>query len=132
MTVNDNLGTQATGTFSITLSEGDSSTNPPTPCGAVALYQLWSPLPDAVNSKPYAAQLAVVGGTYPFTWSVASGNLALSGLVLDQARGVVRGTPFASAAGQTFTFTIDVTDSSTPQQDAPAYYGEPAFSITVH
>jgi hypothetical protein len=50
--------------------------------------------------------------------------------VLDLARGVVRGTPMASASGQTFTFAINVTDSSSPPQAASNPSGA-TYSITV-
>jgi len=48
--------------------------------------------------------------------------------VLDQARGVVRGTPPASAAGQSFTFTIQVTDSANP----PNIVGGGPYTLNVH
>ena len=129
MTVNDDTGTQAAGMFTMSISQGNSSTKPPTPCGA-AVPSLQSPsnLPDATNSKPYAAQIHLTGVTLPVTWSLASGNLPASGLVLDQARGVVRGTPPASAAGQSFTFTIQVTDSANP----PNIVGGGPYTLNVH
>src|SRR5262249_47236912 len=49
-------------------------------------------LPDAVVGVSYPAQaLAATGGTTPYTWSVASGNLPL-GLTLSTG-GLISGTP---------------------------------------
>jgi sugar lactone lactonase YvrE len=63
----------------------------------------------AVASVPFSATLDAAGGTSPYTWSVASGSLP-AGLTLSSS-GVISGTP--SAQG-TSTFSVKVTDSSTP------------------
>ncbi len=59
---------------------------------------------------PYNSSLVAVGGTYPYTWSLASGNLP-PGLSLTIA-GFIVGTPTQLG---TFNFSLQVTDSgSTP------------------
>ncbi len=47
----------------------------------------------------------------PLTWSIYSGSLP-PGLVLDQARGVIRGTPDNSDAGETYSFRIEAKDKA--------------------
>ena len=82
-----------------------------------------STLPYGVVSKAYPQQtLAVVGGSPPYTWSVAGGNLPI-GLSLDPATGQITGTP--SLAG-TFDFDLLVQDSSVAPQ-----VGTTALSILI-
>jgi hypothetical protein len=69
-------------------------------------------LPGAVG-VPYSASLQALGGTTPYTWSVASGRLP-AGLVLSSA-GVIGGTP---RSARSVTFTVEVLDSSTPTAQA--------------
>ncbi len=69
-------------------------------------------LPDAITGYGYGASLWAIGeGVLPWSWYLASGELP-PGLVIDQARGVVRGTPNSSAAGNTYSFTITVKDNN--------------------
>jgi hypothetical protein len=63
-------------------------------------------LPPAELNTPYMATLEAVGGTPPYTWSIASGSLP-PGLSLS-SDGTITGTP--SATG-TFTFSLEVVDS---------------------
>ena len=65
----------------------------------------------AVNQS-YSAQLAATGGSRSYTWTVVSGSLP-SGLSLGSS-GLISGTP--SAAGSPVSFTVQVVDTSTPQQ----------------
>jgi hypothetical protein len=81
-------------------------------------------LADAQANKPYGASLPVMGGMVegeggmpPFSWfedTTYSGrsDFDLSGLVIDQSSGIVRGTPFNSASGKTLRFRIIVKDSA--------------------
>jgi hypothetical protein len=120
MTVSDG-STTANGTFTFIAETASSATADGVPgvgCG-VALFQqshlFTITLPDAKAGSGYGASLYVTvgggsaGGTLPLTWNLGTGTLP-QGLVIDTARGVVRGTPFSSAAGQTFNFTITVRD----------------------
>jgi hypothetical protein len=63
-------------------------------------------LPFGTVHVPYSATLAAVGGTPPYTWSLASGSLP-PGLNISPT-GMITGTPTVSG---TFSFTIKVTDS---------------------
>ncbi len=67
-------------------------------------------LPAATVGSTYDQQLAASGGIQPYTWLVSSGSLP-AGLYLDPEGGELYGTP--TTAG-TSTFTVEVTDSSTP------------------
>jgi hypothetical protein len=71
----------------------------------------------------YNQQLAATGGIAPLVWSLAAGSSPLpSGLSLSTA-GAITGTP--SATG-TFSFTVQVADSSSPKQVATK-----AFTLTI-
>ncbi len=74
-------------------------------------------LADATANQPYGASLGALGGEPPYSWSEDTsyegrGDFALSGLVIDQARGIVRGTVNNSAAGKTLRFRVVVRDNT--------------------
>jgi hypothetical protein len=68
-------------------------------------------LPLGTQSSPYLAMLQAVGGTGPYTWSLASGSSLLLGLSLSPA-GVISGTVDPSVAAGTYHFTVQATDSA--------------------
>ncbi len=70
-------------------------------------------LPGGTVGTAYSTTLAASGGTSPYSWTVASGSLA-AGLSLSNV-GTISGTP--TSAGQS-NFTVQVTDSSSPVQNA--------------
>jgi len=67
-------------------------------------------LPSTNRTQAYSQTLTAVGGTAPYTWSLASGDLP-AGLSLSAA-GVVSGSTTALVAAGTYNFTAQVTDSS--------------------
>jgi hypothetical protein len=64
-------------------------------------------LPAGTQNVPYAATLAAVGGTPPYSWSLSAGALP-NGLGLS-AGGAISGTPTAIG---TFTLTVVATDAA--------------------
>jgi hypothetical protein len=71
-----------------------------------------SALPEGTVGTPYSSIIAATGGTQPYSWSISTGSLP-SGLTLSGTSGSISGTP--TSAGQ-FSFTVKVTDSSSPPQ----------------
>ncbi len=81
---------------------------------------------------PYpGATLTASGGTAPLTWAVTAGSLP-AGLVLNDATGVISGTPTAAGSDN---FTATLTDSSTPSPETAkvklSITITPALSITT-
>jgi hypothetical protein len=65
-------------------------------------------------SEPYNVTLAANGGNPPYTWGLTTSSGALPpGLTLTATTGNIFGTPSASSQ---YTFTVQVTDSSSPRQ----------------
>lgn len=134
-------------TFKMTVTAGSyTATSPPYSVvtmnygsGLVptALLQQYQPdvdpnvlqLMDAEPGKAYGASLYVLGGTPPYRWlvnTVYSNDLGNAGLSVSPTTGVVIGTPFSSAAGQTLRFKVIVTDA---RGDTAVF--EPIYSIRV-
>jgi hypothetical protein len=107
------------GSFAIVLGATDSGTPPQTASQAVTLSV--TPVGLAVSGQPlspapvnvaYHSQIAVYGGTPPFSWTVSSGNLP-PGLTLNAATGSIDGTPTQNG---TYNFVPQITDSGNPAQ----------------
>ena len=81
-------------------------------------------LPPGTVHVPYSATLAAVGGTAPYTWTLAGGSLP-PGLVLSPS-GTITGTPTVSG---TFTFTIKVTDSAGGTNVSSALTGQGVTAV---
>jgi hypothetical protein len=90
----DNIGAQTTKDLAITIAQGLTIPNCPTPVGVIG--------------QPYSAALVVAGGTSPFQWSLNSGALP-SGLSLDASNALIAGVP--SQAGSS-SYVLQVNDSS--------------------
>lgn len=77
-------------------------------------------LPQATQSAAYLVNLATSGGTGPYTWSVAGGSTLPLGLTLSPS-GVLSGTLDPSVAVGNYTFTVQVTDSTTASTDSSTF-----------
>src|SRR6266403_1618777 len=80
-------------------------------------------LPGGNVGTPYSQTLTVTGGLGPFTWSVSSGTLP-AGLSFNTTTAIISGIPTTQQAN--VAFTIQVTDSSNPQQS-----GSQVTSVTI-
>ena len=121
----------AKGIYTLAVQVTDSST--PTKLSAVKNFTFavidsfaisTGSLPTGDINRTYSSLLAVSGGTGPYTWSLSSGSSLPTGLTLDPVTGVISGTPTGIAG--TSTFTVQVVDSTVPQQSATK-----ALSITL-
>jgi len=79
-------------------------------------------LPGGTQGTAYNQTITAGGGTTPYSWILASGSSLPAGLTLSTG-GVISGTPTATG---TTSFTVKVTDSSSPVQTAQA-----TLSITI-
>jgi len=80
-----------------------------------ALQVATSSLPSGTVQTSYNANLSASGGTTPYAWSIASGQLP-AGLTLSSS-GAITGIP--TTAGQS-SFTVQVKDSASPAATAQA------------
>ncbi len=71
-------------------------------------------LPNGMENVAYTTTLTALGGAAPYSWSLISGALP-PGLSLNAGSGAIIGTPTATGA---FNFTVGVSDSSDPVQEA--------------
>lgn len=113
--VSDSGSPAQSATAALTMSVNGSTQN----TSALAIGS--TALPGATVGQSYTGALSVTGGTSPYNWTVAGGQLP-RGLSMSPA-GVISGTPSASGA---FSFTVAVNDSSSPALTASA-----TVSITV-
>jgi hypothetical protein len=110
--VTDSADASATQALSITI-------NKPPPLSVAT-----GSLPNGqVNTAYTPPPLQASSGTQPYTWSLANGTLLPIGLTLTPA-GLISGTPIVTG---TTSFTVQVTDSSSPPQTA---FGN--LSITIN
>jgi hypothetical protein len=107
----------AVGSSTFTVTVTDSST-PRQSASQTFTIQVTNPLaitttalPNGTVGTPYSANIATAGGVAPLTFNFTTGALP-SGLTLFQS-GNLSGTP---TVANTFTFGVQVFDSSTPQQ----------------
>ena len=92
-------------------------------------------LPDATEGSAYSATLTATGGTPPYSWALAPGSSLPAGLSLNASTGEIS-NPLAKSAQAapstqakatgTFSFDVQITDSSTP-----ALQSTQTFSLQV-
>ena len=92
----------------------------PTPPPSTSSLTISGTLPSATVGSSYNATLNASGGTAPYVFSVASGQLP-AGILLADSTGVISGTP---AAVGNFVFAISVSDSK-------GLSGKQSLQITV-
>jgi hypothetical protein len=77
-----------------------------------ALAITTSSMPAGTNGTSYSNALQASGGTSPYAWSISGGSLP-AGLTLNQATGLISGTPTTNG---TSSFTATVADGGSPAQ----------------
>jgi hypothetical protein len=114
VTVTDESGNTATGTFALVVGTGFSITTP-------------SPLTPGAVGVAYSAQINVTPTTPPYSFSISSGALPV-GLSLSMS-GALSGTP---TTANTYTFTITATDGAgnTASQSYTLVIGAPPITIS--
>lgn len=70
-------------------------------------------LPAGTQNYPYQATLTASGGKPPYTWNLSYGSVLPAGLTLSSA-GIISGTIASTSKIGNQSFTVKVTDSSTP------------------
>lgn len=122
------------GSFNVTVNLHDNSSpqktasqsfpltvNPTTSSLAITTAAL-SPSTATVGTAYTSQAIMATGGTSPYTWSVSG---APNGVTMNAATGVLSGTPSASG---TFNVTVNVHDSSSPQQSISKGF---AFTVNI-
>src|SRR5256885_3407396 len=116
--------TAATSSFTVQVKDANNATASKAlglvinPKASVTLSINGSISTAATNGVPYSSTDQATGGTLPYSWTVTSGQLP-TGLSLTSTTGNIAGTPTTN--GQ-YTFTLQVTDSSTTKQAASKSY----------
>jgi len=99
------------GTYSVTLKVTDMAKQTATATLTLTvvnpLVLTTSSLPNAVPGQAYSYQLSATGGTLPYTFSIATGQLP-TGITLSPS-GLISGT---TQVGGAFTATFEVQDNS--------------------
>jgi len=113
-------GSNTTNTFQISVT--DNGTPPITVVSPYTYTIVVSPaptlsiatasMPAATTSVPYSFRISSQGGIPPFIWNY-TGNLP-PGLQLDPSTGIISGTAPTSDAGNSYPFSVTVTDSTLP------------------
>ena len=107
------------GAFTANLQAVDTTSPPYTATTTITIVVVPPPIvmsnmvssPAPVNAL-YHSQIGVTGGTPPYSWALASGQLP-AGVALDIATGFLDGTPSKTGL---YSFQIKATDSSSPPQ----------------
>jgi hypothetical protein len=107
----------ATGTLTIYYNvlppNGVTLSGTTTSSGALA-PTIFPTLPASTYDAAYSATLTAEGGTPPYSWALATGSNLPSDLLTLATDGVISGSIDTNVADGTYSFTTQVTDSSTP------------------
>ena len=88
-----------------------------------------SSLPNGIVGVPYSQTLTAIGGTTPFTWTIASGTLP-AGLSLSSA-GVISGTPTTAGGPTSVIFRVTDTASATATKSLPITMVYAAWDVNM-
>lgn len=103
-------------TLELTSGCNSSNGNTTSPCFTAIVTNLHiSYLPNGKVGSPYAATIATSGGTAPYTWALGSGTLP-PGITIDQAKGILRGTPTTAGTYNFYVLTTDSTGQTTASE----------------
>jgi hypothetical protein len=123
--ISGNPTTTGTSSFTLRVTDSSSPAQATTANFSITITSSVTPVQITTTSLPggktgtsYSTTLAATGGTAPYTWSIVSLSLP-AGLSLSSS-GQISGTP--TTAGNS-SFTVKVTDSSSPVQNATAVFG---------
>jgi hypothetical protein len=73
-----------------------------------------------VEGRPYSHAVQATGGVTPYNWTIVEGSLP-DGLSFDPSTGFISGRPNSAAVG-TWVFTVQVTDSQSPEAEGIVAY----------
>ncbi len=106
-------------TFNALPDQGATLTGNGVAATSLAISNL-AALPFATQTASYQQALTATGSNGPFSWSVASGSTLPSGLTLSSS-GTLSGTLASSVTTGTYTFSIQVKDTSTSKTATKAF-----------
>jgi hypothetical protein len=99
------------------------------PSAELSLEVTTTTLPGGTVGHAYAAELAAIGGTRPYSWSLSSGSLP-AGLSLTPSTGAISGTPTAEGSS---SFTVQATDANlaTATEELSITVSTATVSVTI-
>ena len=122
-------------TYSFTAKVTDANSNTATASLSITISATVQPpsiittsLPGGQTSTSYSTTISASGGVLPYTWSITTGSLP-AGLTLSASAGTITGVPTATG---TFSFTVQVADSSSPAKTATAGLSIVVTAGTAH
>ncbi|PYX47051.1 MAG: hypothetical protein DMG79_14865, partial [Acidobacteria bacterium] len=86
-------------------------------------------LPPGTQNYPYQANLFAIGGTPPYTWTLATGSVLPTGLTLSSS-GLITGSIASTVGVANYTFTAHVTDSASVQGKASKLFTLPVTAYS--